>query len=406
MSSMKRRGKKGIFTIFYRDIDGVQHMKSTRTNIESRAKRIKKVFDAEMEADKQRLSYIKRDQELLEVVQAMLNRPLSKLLNTQIIEAEPHAHNMMTSEEFEDEWAIRRQHEEEQQRIAQEHEHKVQQDREEKKRKYNTFDLDHIDKVILEKNLRNIRNVTICTYRSQIKKLKKFGVENLLEFLKDKQLLNKFVDYQLNKMNLKPITINQKIKELKSLFGHVCSFYNYDNIKNPFSSYKKMRESVSKINILSHDDLVGIIRYFEEKKEHELMFIFVFAGFCGLRRNELKHLDSSWIDIDNKKLVIPHEDSDFESKSHKSRVIPLSDFVIGFIEKYNKKGKLIGSAVNYPFSTYKKKLKWNFKLHDLRHSYACNLLKDNVSMLDIKSYMGHSSFTETERYLSGLKQYI
>lgn len=144
--------------------------------------------------------------------------------------------------------------------------------------------------------------------------------------------------------------------------------------------------------------------------------------FCGLRRNEVINLNIEDADIDNGVLTIK------KSKFFKTRYVPMDNTVTTKLKEYMDK-RLNCKFSNTPQSPLfcssrhrryfentfyqvikrlQKKIGLNFRLHDLRHTFAIRRLLawyrqgvDVQAMLPILSqYMGHGEVAYTAHYLS------
>jgi len=145
--------------------------------------------------------------------------------------------------------------------------------------------------------------------------------------------------------------------------------------------------------------------------------------YCGLRPNEGREIMISDIDLNDKTLFIK------KNKTHKERVIPMSDDVCEMIEDYLRKSSAFKMNCPYLFSSPKLdcyKSKWlrteflklweeikepsnttRVRVYDLRHRFATTLMmkffdegEDLNNVLPyMSSYMGHSSFEETAYYI-------
>lgn len=145
--------------------------------------------------------------------------------------------------------------------------------------------------------------------------------------------------------------------------------------------------------------------------------------YCGLRPNEGRELMISDINFDNKTIFIK------KNKTHKERIIPVSNDVYEMIKEYMMKASVY--EVNSPFlfssptlDSYKSTwLRTEFlkmwevikepsnnsrvRVYDLRHRFATTLMMKLIdegenlnNMLPyMSSYMGHSSFEETTYYI-------
>jgi site-specific recombinase XerD len=153
-------------------------------------------------------------------------------------------------------------------------------------------------------------------------------------------------------------------------------------------------------NPLSHDFIVNRLEGIENLK-HRAMASLLYA--CGLRRQELLDLKVSDIDGRRSRLKVVN------GKGGKDRYLPLSDKVLDLLRRYFKdyrpnyllfEGQSGGA---YSPSSLAKVVRNAFGKdvhpHQIRHSFATNLLEQGIDSRIIQKMLGHSSIKTTQRYL-------
>lgn len=158
-------------------------------------------------------------------------------------------------------------------------------------------------------------------------------------------------------------------------------------------------------------------------KKLVLSIIYRLIFYCGLRPNEGREIMISDINLNNQTIFIR------KNKTHKERIIPISDDISEMIKDYMRKASLFEMNSPYLFSSPKfdcYKSTWlrteflklweevkdpsntaRVRVYDLRHRFATTLMmkfidegKDLNNILPyMSSYMGHSSFEETAYYI-------
>lgn len=160
-------------------------------------------------------------------------------------------------------------------------------------------------------------------------------------------------------------------------------------------------------NYLTYEEVMELI----EAIDHPLIkYIVETLFYTGMRVSECLNLKLEDVDISNNVIHV------IEGKGGKNRDIPISkklnerltDYLCSYrcnIESdYFFSTQVSGSVtpryVNYVISNTVKKLGWNKKVsaHTLRHSFASNLVKHNVSLVKIQKLLGHSNLKVTSIY--------
>ncbi len=144
----------------------------------------------------------------------------------------------------------------------------------------------------------------------------------------------------------------------------------------------------------------------------DMMMLYLLL-FCGLRKGEFISLRVADIDINKRLLTVRAE----TSKSKRTRYIPIHPTamlsLLEYIKERNRHGykteKLIVSSNNDQGLTRDGLKHWanrliklsgvKFHLHRFRHSFACNLAKNDVGITKIQKLMGHMDPRMTASYL-------
>ena len=161
------------------------------------------------------------------------------------------------------------------------------------------------------------------------------------------------------------------------------------------------------------------------------------CSIYGFRRSEVLGLKWSHIDLDERILTVAetlqqHTGGCYvdEPKTDKSfRTLPLTEQAFDLLtaqkEKQTERARIMGSFYcqsdyvctwpdgrvimpNYLTKNFHKILKDSnlpmVRLHDLRHSTASNLIDENMSIVRVSNWLGHSSPTTTLNYYSHINQ--
>lgn len=136
--------------------------------------------------------------------------------------------------------------------------------------------------------------------------------------------------------------------------------------------------------------------------------------FCGVRKSELLALQVRDVDLDKKILTIRGA----TSKSKRTRRIPINPTLQIHLKDYLEARKKFTSQylfvstkkdsgiTHFGITHWVKRMKKysgvKFHLHQLRHTFACNLAKNNISLAKLQKLMGHVDLRMTERYVRSL----
>jgi len=148
-------------------------------------------------------------------------------------------------------------------------------------------------------------------------------------------------------------------------------------------------------------------RPFLKYRNHAIFSMFLFTG---LRMSELLKLPFAHVDIQNRSLFV-------RGKGEKERIIPLSSTLIISLERYVKERKklhktcpefFVSANLNMGYtksglkrlmSQMKKAMGIEFKIHELRHTFATFMLEGGCDVYTLSKMMGHSDIKTTAIYL-------
>ena len=133
--------------------------------------------------------------------------------------------------------------------------------------------------------------------------------------------------------------------------------------------------------------------------------------YCGLRKGECINLKILDIDFLRKLLTVRAE----TSKSKRERTIPLNTKVLSALQDYAVERKHYTTPYFFVSNNHDDKLTYNglkhlmerivhasgvkFHLHQLRHTFAVNLLNNGCDSAKLKQLMGHTDIRMTMAYL-------
>jgi len=129
--------------------------------------------------------------------------------------------------------------------------------------------------------------------------------------------------------------------------------------------------------------------------------IVIVALNTGMRRGEIFNL--RWDQVNFQAGVIHIE----KSKNGHRREIPMNDYLVKTLKGVTRSGEYVFAAKDgRPYDNTKRSFKTalkkagitNFTFHDLRHTFASNLVMAGVDLATVKDLLGHKSIQMTMRY--------
>ena len=178
---------------------------------------------------------------------------------------------------------------------------------------------------------------------------------------------------------------------------------------NPLKEIKNLVFDNKIERYLNSDQTQELMKSIQESENEQLQYIVLFLIYTGARKREV--LDAKWIDIDQerKSWRIP------KTKSGKIRHVPLSAGALVMLDKLRLKlnGKPIDQIpifanpktglpyVSFFYSWDKARTRAGlkeFRIHDLRHSFASCLVNAGRSLHEVQELLGHADIKTTSRY--------
>lgn len=214
-----------------------------------------------------------------------------------------------------------------------------------------------------------------------------------------------YLTYLKEKRNYAPASRGRNLHTLRSFFTYA---YNKELVeRNIALSVEKIKVQQKERTYLTEEEVDLLIKTID----HNLIRLVVFVLYMtGMRISECLNLTVDNVDI--KKRVI-HV---VAGKGNKDRLIPISKRLVPLLEEYilfqrpetdsllffctKKTGMLSPVYVNRIITQAVNKLGWKKKVtaHILRHSFASQLVKKDVNLVQIQKLLGHSSLNVTSIY--------
>lgn len=192
----------------------------------------------------------------------------------------------------------------------------------------------------------------------------------------------------------KPATINRETQVLKRMFNIARQ---WDLVAdNPVTRLRMLPERNRRLRYLTADECGRLVA---AAAPHLRPFLIV-ALNTGARRGELFGL--RWRDVDLDARVMSFVDT----KNGKRRDIRINETVCEVLRKLPRRGEFVFTATGtkltsivHAFKTACKRAGIvDFRIHDLRHTFASHAMMAGIDIGTLQQLLGHSSPTMTMRY--------
>lgn len=206
--------------------------------------------------------------------------------------------------------------------------------------------------------------------------------------------------------NYQPASINRHLNTLRSFYKFaIRKGWTKDNVVAPIDQLKAPKKERTFIDVKEYEQLVDAI-------EHPtIKTIIQFLFYTGLRITECLSLTLDDVDLVEKIIFVQN------GKGNKQRKVPISPKLMPILQQYKKQirpktesnhffalaktGRVSDVYVNRILHDTTKKLGWKkiVTCHVLRHSFASNLVKNDVHIVHIQKLLGHADLKTTSVYV-------
>ncbi len=219
----------------------------------------------------------------------------------------------------------------------------------------------------------------------------------------DTQLVLDYIKSQMQR-GLKATTVNDRIKHLKAM----ANYYLEEDMKLPNLNLRKLHrltEEPPERRAFTRDVIYNALKY----ADREIWIAIKLAFDCGLRFEELRTIKLS--DIDGRRISIIGKGRKHrfvimseETRSRLDDLIVMNHITNYIFESDRKHGypKSQNTIRHKAIKVFAAAGVKDFKMHELRHSYATDLKKLGAPTRLIQQGLGHSTEKITERYLHDL----
>lgn len=230
-------------------------------------------------------------------------------------------------------------------------------------------------------------------------------VKQLLEFFKIQPLqsLNTRLVDQFQNMRLeynKPATVNRLLATLKHMFTKAVEWDMVsEDVLKKIRKVKLTPENNRRLRFLSREESQILI----DCSISHLKPIVIMALNTGMRLGEILKLKWDQVDLRHGYILLN------DAKNNERREIPINSTLREVLEKLPIGLKIEhvftgddGKPYNRVKSSFATALKraniLDFRFHDLRHTFASQLVMSGVDLTTVKELLGHKSISMTLRY--------
>jgi integrase len=227
-------------------------------------------------------------------------------------------------------------------------------------------------------------------------------VNKLSRFFSGRRLndINAFMVEEYKKerlLEVSPATVNREVACCKAMFNKAVE---WGLIKDsPVKTVKLLREKNTRTRFLEKEE---IIRLVDNCSKHLRPVVIVAVG-TGMRKGEILGLKWSDIDFNNNIIYL------LDTKNGERRNVPLSKWcraALIKIRKHPESPYVFCHKDGKPFINMRKSFKSaldgagisDFRFHDLRHTFASQLIKLGFDVRTVQELMGHKSMDMVMRY--------
>jgi len=248
----------------------------------------------------------------------------------------------------------------------------------------------------------SLRQSTIIGYGDSIKHFK--NMYNIK--LKDINTMD--IQREVNKLSgLKSSTIQTYLKKIKCLFNFAVNKYNI-LVKNPVINIEYEITNVEEKTVLTNLELNKLFLNLKTLRTTKPFLASLLASKCGLRIGELCGLTWDNIDFNSQTMTLDKQWIKDKKgvwgfgklKSQNSyRTIPMPPIVIKELTKYKQSyptdisNRLLKVKNTTAFSSdlivRYKKFSFDISVHELRHTYATNLIANGIDFKTAAKFLGH-----------------
>jgi len=251
------------------------------------------------------------------------------------------------------------------------------------------------------KYLEDIRGYSDLTIKSYDESLKEAFLD--VEIVQDgKHILLNLMPYRIKISSLNPKTISKKLSAIRT-FVH---YLNDNNMVVMLKADDTIKVAKTLPKPISHEHIIEALSRAEDEEKVVVTLLYTLGlRVSELASLELKNISSEWVRV--------------IGKGNKQRDVPLLSNSKKLLDEYLSKSsrkkfvfekngeKLSENSLRYIVLKVFRRVGLKVSPHQLRHSFASQLLNGSAPIADVSELLGHSSMATTQIYTklgSALKQ--
>lgn len=257
----------------------------------------------------------------------------------------------------------------------------------------------YLDDVELSHRSHQIKKSVLKNWRTHLgeqKPLNTIGPLEVRQYLRQRQQAGR-----------KVATINHELGILGAALTHARRRWGLP-IGNPTEAQRLPGQTI-RLRYLERHEAEKLLQAAESKKPILADFVKL-ALNTGCRKNELMHLRWRNVDLPRGFLIVQPE----TSKTRKRLILPINQGAKEALQRIQARQLADQVTTEWVFANqagerlvkfdelFRKALKLagitDFRIHDLRHTFASWLVSEGVDLIKVRDLLGHSSVTMTERY--------
>ena len=219
--------------------------------------------------------------------------------------------------------------------------------------------------------------------------------------------IRKYVSSRLE-MGVKLSTVRRELRLFSAAINFVRQELDLFHLPNPVSCLG-LKDSEPRVRWITQFEARALVNEADLLSRPHLAVFIRLALNTGCRRGELLNLEWSRVDLNRRLFLLESR----HTKQRKRRTVPLNDDAIEALNDIASWQSCNVPGMDWVFGWERGKIttfktSWkrilqtvgisDFRIHDLRHTFASWLVMQGESIYVVKELLGHASITQTEIY--------